>query len=273
MSEEFTNIVMLKYLGFSLGKTRFCYTKLQILYQFHLHNKNIKRGVWDHNCVSFDTLAKHAEVSRETAKRFVASEDSKMFVDIVHGKRTKHARFTSNSYYLKKEFVEIFDFLELHGFFKGYRSGDHVKWRKGFNNRLEKWLLPKLENGETLHSISSKLSLLKTKLSTTKRASVNEAKRACTTNPRGLSSFTTLKEPNPVRLSPVLEEFAKLDEALRTRLFLADWEIKALLGNNTLGELWFSTDQVLKWVDKGTKPRGAGILWAQIKKNRLQRRR
>jgi hypothetical protein len=272
MQEEFTNIVMLKALGFSLGKSRFSYTKLKILYQLHLHNKNILRGGWNHNHVSIDTLACHAGVSRDSVKRFIESDDSKWFVDIVHGKRTKRARFTTNSYFIKKEFVDIFSFLESQGFFKGFKSDNHIKWRKGFNNRLERWLLPLLEKGETLQSISDRISLVKEKLSTTKSTTVNVAKSTCTTNPRGLSSFTTPKEPNPVRISPLLEDIAKLENALRDRLFLKDWQIRSLLGNNTIGEVMFTTNQVLGWVDKGTKPRGAGLIWAQIKKNKAERR-
>ena len=265
--EQFGNVVLLKYLGFDLGNKRMCYSQLKILYQLHLYSKNVERQVWNHVHVSLETFANHSGLSEKSVKRFLCSDKADLFVDIKRGKRTKRARFTSNAYYLKKEFVEIFSFLERFGFFKGYGSGDHVKWRKGFNSRLERWLLPTLESGKEL----SQICHLKAKLSTTKRPAVEVAKRPCTTNPRGLSSFTTLKDLNPVRLNPILEDFSFLEEALRTRLSLKEWEIRALLGKNTLPEVWYCTNEVLRWIDTGTVPRGAGLIWSRLNKRRKER--
>lgn len=253
-------------------RKRISFTPLWIVYQIHLYQKNVDRGKWKDIHTMKETIAANAGISRTSVTNFFNSKiiGSDLFVGIArYLKRTK-GKFQSNRYWLKEGIAEALHFLERKGFFKNFKS-DPVKWRKGFEARLESWLIPLLEKGLTLEQIFKGELSIRSQLSTAKLSVVEPPKLAYTTLPPE-ESFTTHRHlDNPVAIADFeIPEIGILHGKL-IRLDIPKWQIKNFMLHNSLSILSAATDNTIKMTNGGWQPdRMPALLQSNI--NRYEKR-
>lgn len=84
-------------------------------------------------------------ISRKAVTKFITGEG------LVFFKKTRRFQAT-NIYKMHEWVIDVFRFFEKKGMMKGIME-DYDKWREVFLRRLNKWLLPLLEKGNTLKHI------------------------------------------------------------------------------------------------------------------------
>jgi hypothetical protein len=263
--EALDTILQIRYLGSGEcnellaqpKRKRSSFTPLEIVYQLYLYHKNVDRGRWVDIHPAKETIAAHCGVSRSSITNFINSKiiRTDLFFHVKRGKRI-NGRFEANQYALHPKIKKCFSFLERKGFFKGMKK-DRVQWRKWFNTRLEKWLIPLLEKGKSLDQILNRdLNRPSTKTDA-KLATVKPAKLADTTLKDSLKDLTTLRHTNNPGVAPssILLEFQELEGQLRDRLFLPEYQVKSFLKSNSFNILSKAVSATIYWTEGEWKPR------------------
>lgn len=268
--QQLETLLLVKCLGDGKGnpflpkpkRKRISFTPLEILYQIFLYQKNVDRGKWTDIHTMKETIASHAGMCRTSITNFFNSKTlgTSFFVGVARNSKRQNGKFQSNRYWLKPGIKEVLIFLERKGFFKGIKK-DRLKWRKWFDNRLEKWLIPLLEKGLTLRQIfKGEMNILSTKKHA-KLAVVEPAKLAYTTQ-----ELTTQRHlENPV-VSSLYAKFEDVQTKLEKRLQIPKWQIKIFTMRNSLGVLSLAVDNTIRMTNGDWQPkRMEALLQSNIK--------
>lgn len=235
---QLESVLLLKYLSDgkinpfleSPKRIRRSYSSFECLYQFHLYHKNLESGKWADIYTSKETIADHSGLCRATVTKFITSSESSLLLDVRKGIRRK-GKHSPNRYSLKPEIRQAMLFLERKGFFKGMKE-NRQKWRRWFDQRLEKWLIPLLEKGLSFSQILKGESSM---LSTAKIAAVKTPKIAATTLRSSPTTHSHLD--NPVVPPSFLQPIGYIYGTMRDRLQIPEWQIKSFILNNNLNML------------------------------------
>lgn len=255
-------------------RKRTSFIPLEILYQIYLYQKNVDRGAWNDIHTMKETIARHVGCCRTSVTNFFNSKTIgvDIFVGVARYSKRLNGKFQANRYWLKPGIQQALQFLERKGFFKNMKK-DRVKWRKGFDNRLEKWLIPLLEKGLTFSQIlKGDMNILSTK-NEAKLAAVEARKMAYTTLPPE-DSFTTQRYINNPVAAPsfAIPEIAILHSKLKDRLHIPDWQIKNFMLTNPLCMLSAAVDETISWTSGEWQPKRMPAL-IQKKLNEKRNRR
>lgn len=248
-------------------------TPIRILYQLYLYQKNVDRGAWKDIRTMKETIAKNAGISRTSVTNFLNSKlfGVDLFIGIAKYGRNK-GRFPANRYWLKPGIQGCLRVLEKKGFFRGIKEGG-IEWRRGFEKRIENWLIPLLEKGRTFEEI---LKVDANMLSTKKQAKLAAVKprKLADTTLSSKDSFTTQVDiNNPVaKPNTFILQFDDLHGKLRDRLYIPDWQIKIFMMQNAPVVLASAVNETLRWTSGDWKPeRMPALLQKRINEHRKRR--
>lgn len=264
MTTELDTILFIKCLGDGKAnpflpepkRKRISFFPLEILYQIYLYQKNVDRGAWNDIHTMKETIAEHVGCSRTTVTNFFNSKTFgvDLFVGVARYSKRVNGKFQSNRYWLKPGIQEAMRILERKGFFKGMKK-DRLKWRKWFDERCEKWLIPLLEKGLSFSEIlKGDANILSTK-NKAKLAAVETRKVADTTLPPESSLYNTKvynDNGNPT-LSVPLQAAANVVGILRDVIHIGDQEIQKLMMNNSLNALSRAAKDTIDRLDSGDR--------------------
>lgn len=243
------------------------HTYFKILYTIYLFTKRCHHRGDKVVYPSLQTISQISGCGRTAVSEFINSPFYKHF-GYVHHQRLPNGKNSANIYVLKNWVGKWFQFLERHGFMRGFKT-DHKKWCRTFENRLNQGLLNRAQSDSYFEDFCSKLlnadyseqKRLMNRLSTKKHLkldAVNPLKPDAIKLSKERDSYKSPiggdRRPSKENPHSILPKIQKAERILVDEFKIGEIEVHFLMNNTRLSSLQIAINKYREHTSTGWNP-------------------